>query len=199
MSQDQQHGQGASDQSQGKLDAATLERLAYCAADDELAEVPADQAAAYAAARAASPELEALEQSQRSMRAAVGRCMLDGPACPQELRDRIAAMTTAAAAGSTVPALGIAGTPAEPPAKRTVFPAVRAVIAAAAMITVILSAVAYLQQNEPTQTLEPNIARANDLPTGVQLAGFMAREHVRCATHPTSIRKFTEDDLARVP
>ena len=173
----------------GSLDRATLDRLVRCAADGELS---SEEAAAYANAKTANPKLDGYEQHERELRGAVNRCMCTGCECPQALRDRIAAMT--GAAGTAAPAsFNIADA-------RRPFPLVRTVLAAAAAVAIVTVAAIYLQGNQPT--LPPGhggVAMADELPTGVQLAGFMSTEHNRCASHPTSIRKFTERDLEHVP
>lgn len=194
---DSQHDHGPNDPPNDPLhtsiDRATLDRLVRCAADGELSE---QEAAAYAAAKASNPKLDAYERQERKLRTAVGRCMSEECRCPQALRDRITAMTGAAQG------LSIAGTPAEPARRTAPFPAVRVVVAAAAAIAVVVTATVYLQNTpaaQPDRSSGNGVALADDLPSGVTLAGFMSTEHNRCVSHPTTIRKFTERDLEQVP
>ncbi len=192
------NSQGPDDNLRDSLDYATLGRLVRLAADGELSD---EEAAAYARAKSTNPELEQHEQAQRKLRAAVGRCMSgEDAACPQALRDRIAAMT--GAAGEAQPALKLNPTPADvsvaPDAER--FPTWKRVVALAASIVIIIAVSAYFRQAGPAQPGGgPGVAIADEAPTGLQLAGFMHTEHTRCASHPASIRKFTEDDLEKVP
>jgi hypothetical protein len=180
---------------QGSLDRATLDRLVRLAADGELSD---EEATAYARALDARPELARHEDAERNLRTAVGRCMCTGCECPQAVRDRILGLTESIRSGQ--PQLGFNPTPAEQPsqpaARFRLWPRV-GVLAAAVVIVIAVSA--YFRSNEPTQGGGPGVAMADDLPSGVQLAGFMTNEHSRCASHPTSIRKFTERDLEHVP
>lgn len=182
----------------GSLDRATLDRLVRLAADDELS---ADEATAYAKARADRPELAKQEAAERSLRAAVDRCMCEGCECPDALRSRIVSMTSdirVAASGN--PALKIdpsTADPAEAPAVR--FPTWQRFAALAASIVIIVAVSAYFRGNAPTQPISGGVAQAGEVPTGLQLASFMNKEHSRCASHPKSIEKFTEVDLQTVP
>lgn len=189
---------GPDDNLQGSLDYATIGRLVRLAADGELS---TEETAAYASAKAARPELEQHEQAERQLRAAVGRCMSsDNAACPQAVRDRIVAMTAdiRTTAGDR-PVLKINPTPADAPTRPAErFSTWQRVGAMAAAIVIIVAVSAYFRQAGPAQPSGIGIAQA-DLPSGVQLAGFMTNEHSRCASHPTSIRKFTESDLDKVP
>lgn len=180
----------------GTLDRVTLDRLVRLAADGELSD---EEAATYARAVDARPQLARHEDAERNLRAAVSRCMCTGCDCPQALRDRIEALTGNIRTG-TFPAgeapLTLTQEPASPPSRFALWPRVGALAAA---IVIIVAVSAYFRNNEPTQPSGPGIAMADELPTGVQLAGFMNSEHSRCASHPTSIRKFTERDLEHVP
>lgn len=202
MSQDHnkdhsQHNLGPGDQPgdrvHASLDRATLDRLVRCAADGELSD---QEAAAYASAKASNPKLDVYERQERELRSAIGRCMAEDCRCPRALRERITAMTAGA------PALSIAGAPAEPTRRKAPFPAVKAVLATAAAMAIVVTAAVYLQNNPPAQPDGPGgagVALGEELPSGVTLAGFMSNEHNRCVSHPTSIRKFTERDLEQVP
>lgn len=182
---------GPDDNLQGSLDRATLDRLVRLAADGELS---AEESAAYASAKAARPELDTHEQAERQLRAAVGRSMADGATCPQDLRNRITAMT-----GQAQPKLTLNPTPADAPTRPAErFSTWKRVGALAAAIVIIVAVSAYFRQAGPAQNNGFGVAQA-DLPTGVQLAGFMTSEHSRCASHPTSVRKFTESDLQKIP
>jgi hypothetical protein len=191
---------GPDDNLRDSLDDAVLGRLVRLAADGELS---AEEAAAYAKAKSARPELAQQEQAQRQFRAAVGRCMAGPEAtCPQALRDRIAALTAGAAnAGGARPALTLNPTPADAPAPRADrFSVWQRVGALAAAIVIIVAVSAYFRQAGPALPGGGvGVVVADEAPTGIQLAGFMHTEHSRCASHPSSIRKFTEDDLERVP
>ena len=199
---DSQNDHGPGDQLHGSLDRATLDRLVRCAADGELTD---EEVAAYDAAKSANAKLATYERHERELRQAVGRCMCEGCACPQALRDRIAAMATGGglADQEQAPALGIAGTPADRPVQRSAFPRASALVALAASVVVVVAVALYMQNNQPTQpggsTPGGSVAQAEDLPTGIRLASFMTGEHNRCASHASSIRKFTERDLERVP
>lgn len=196
------NSQGPDDILRDSLDNAALGRLVRLAADGELS---AEEAAAYTSAKAARPELEQHERAQRQFRAAVGRCMCDGVSCPQALRDRITAMT-AGAQPQPQTKLTLNPTPADAPARPAQpaplterFSTWHRLGALAAAIVIILAVSAYFQQAGPAQPGTGGTALADDMPTGIQLAGFMNTEHSRCAKHPTSIRKFTESDLEKVP
>ncbi len=180
----------------GSLDRATIDRLVRLAADGELS---AEESVAYTNAKAARPELENHERAERHLRTAVGRCMAADGRCPQALRDRITAMT-----GVSVPALTLNPTPADGPSRQSArqvdrFPIWQRAADLAAAVVIIVAVSAYFRGNPATQATGPGVALADDLPTGVQLASFMTSEHSRCASHPTSIRKFTESDLQHVP
>lgn len=189
------HGNGPDDNLHGSLDRAALDRLVRLAADGELSGEESD---AYARAKADRPELGRREAAQRQLRSAVNRCMCEGCECPQALRDRIVALTDeirVTADGD--PGLTITPAPDQEPGVR--FPIWQRVAAFAAAIVIVLAVSAYFRGNVPTQQGGQGVAQAGDLPSGVQLAGFMSSEHTRCASHPTSIRKFTEHDLEQVP
>lgn len=182
---------------------AELERLARCAADGELA---VEDAARYESAKAADPTLARFEQSERELHQAVGRCMGDGYDCPKALRDRVAAMVAQQRAQATKPPaapLRLSGTPTDTQPESTTttrFPMWQRAVAFAAAVVIVVAVSSYFRQNPAAQQQGgPGIALAGDVPSGVQLAGFMSDEHNRCATHPTSIRKFTEQDFSRVP
>ncbi|OAB63911.1 hypothetical protein AY599_26055 [Leptolyngbya valderiana BDU 20041] len=188
---------GPDDNIQGSLDRVTLDRLVRLAADGELS---ADESAAYARAKAGRPDLVRRESAERSMRAAVNRCMCDGCECPQALRDRITALTGQVRLADADPApmsQATATDASDAPVVR--FPTWQRVIALAAAIVIVAAVSAYFRGNAPTQPAGLGVAQAGAVPTGVQLAGFMTSEHSRCASHPTSIRKFTERDLQKVP
>lgn len=189
---------GPDDSLGDSLDYAALGRLVRLAADGELS---AEEAAAYASAKAARPELEEHEQAERQLRAAVGRCMSgDDAACPQALRDRIEALTAdVRTTGGDRPVLKINPTRADKPSRPAErFSTWQRVGALAAAIVIIVAVSAYFKQAGPAQPGGDGVAYG-DVPTGIQLAGFMTGEHSRCASHPTSIRKFTESDLDKVP
>lgn len=191
--------QASGDHHRGSLDYATLARLVRLAADGELS---AEEAAAYARAKADRPELEQREQAERQLRAAVGRCMSsDDAACPRALRDRIEALTTdIRTTGSDRPVLKLNPTRADEPARPTErFTLWHRVGALAAAIVIIVAVSTYFRQAGPAQPGGPGVVLADAPPTGVQLASFMNTEHSRCANHPTSIRKFTESDVEKVP
>lgn len=182
----------------GSLDRATLDRLVRLAADDELS---ADEAKAYANAKADRPELARQEDAERSLRSAVNRCMCEGCECPEALRNRIVSMTgDVRVAADGTPALRIdpsTADPAEAPAAR--FPTWQRFAALAASIVIIVAVSAYFRGNAPTQPISAGVAQAGEVPTGLELASFMNKEHSRCASHPTRIEKFTEVDLRAVP
>ncbi|MFI4916409.1 MAG: hypothetical protein ACIAS6_07885 [Phycisphaerales bacterium JB060] len=188
-------GNGPNDKLYGSLDRAALDRLVRLAADGELSTEESD---AYARAKADRPELGRREDAERQFRSAVNRCMCEGCECPQALRDRIAGLANEVrVTADGHPGLAITPAPADEPVVR--FPIWQRVAAFAAVIVIVLAVSAYFRGNVPTQPSGPGIAEASELPSGVQLAGFMSTEHTRCASHPTSIRKFTERDLERVP
>ncbi len=207
ISNDSRHDQPIVYSNNGPLTNAELERMARCAADGELS--PED-AARYEAATQDNPSLRALEESDRKMRVAVGRCMSEQAKCPEALRQRITAMATGSALGTeaaadTGPQLGIAGTPADQPqagtdtASAMRFPMWQRVAAFAAAVEVVLGVSANFNQNSAGTLGLPGIAQGSGVPTGVQLAGFMSDEHNRCAMHPSTMRKFTQKDLSGVP
>lgn len=190
--------QGSGDDLRDSLDYASFGRLVRLAADGELS---AEEAAAYATAKAARPELEQHEQAERQFRLAVGRCMSgDDAACPRALRDRIEALTAdIRTTGGDRPVLKLNPTRADGPSRPAErFSTWQRVGALAAAIVIIVAVSAYFRQAGPADPGGPGVAQA-DVPTGIQLAGFMTSEHSRCASHPTSIRKFTESDLDKVP
>lgn len=183
------------DRSRDRLDRMALERLARCAADGELSEADARE---YESAKASHPELERLESSERSMRRAVGRCMGE-VTCPSALRARVMGMldregmerpelqpeTLLAGTGSSNG--GSAGSEAGP----LRFPVWKRALAMAAAVALLVVGVVYFQNG-------PGTVQA-DMPTGIQLAGYMSGEHHRCIGAPETLRKFTERDLERVP
>lgn len=188
----------------GSPDHAALERLARCAADGELAD---QDAAALERAKAEHAGLHGFIDSERKMRSAVRRCMAAECQCPQALRDRVAAMCT-----SATPPLSITGTQSDTqlgPQADTAqaplrFPMWQRVAAFAAAVVIVVAVSSFVRQGAPTQPAGTDIADGtvylDELPpSGVQLASFMSNEHNRCASHPTTIRKFTERDLQRVP
>lgn len=181
------------DPSRDRLDRLALDRLARCAADDELS---AEDANLYESAKARHTGLESFERSERSLRRAVGRCMGD-VACPDALRARVLALASqpdpasAPAVHAEAPTHKDAGEDTVPRTYR--FPAWQRLSAMAAAIVLLVVGVVYFQGG-----FGQGVAQAN-LPTGVQLAGYMSGEHVRCMGAPESLRKFTERDLERVP
>ncbi|NRA57972.1 MAG: hypothetical protein HRU13_07630 [Phycisphaerales bacterium] len=194
MSQDHSHDNA----NHGPLTNAELERLARCAADGELS---AEDAARYESAKRANPSLAGFEESERKLRGAIGRCMAADCQCPDALRSKISSMVAGTA---PAPQLGLAGTPADTPEQSAGtpsamrFPMWQRVAAFAAAVVIIVGVSSYLQQNPSTQQGAPGVALA-EMPTGIQLAGFMSDEHNRCAMHPTTMRKFTQKDLSGVP
>lgn len=163
----------------------TLDRLARCAADGELSDA---DARAYEAAKARHPGLEQLERSERAMRGAVGRCMDVGD-CPMALRARISDLLARPEAEPVVAVDSSDGVGTSGPYR---FPTWHRVLAMAAAVALVVVGSLYFRSNEPG-------VLPTDLPTGVQLAGFMSSEHMRCLGAPESLRKFTERDLERVP
>lgn len=175
-----------------------LWHLTCCAADGELEGLPESVQSAYLAHRERDPALADVEAEQRAMRRAVGRCMAEH-VCPPALRQSVERLLAGADAEHQADAEPARRRLVLPWAWLDVLPAGRGLAAAAALVVLVV--IGGMLVRGPVGVLtSPDGSQVQQAgPSGLVLAGFMSREHDRCAMHPDRVGKFTEHDLDRVP